>query len=143
MDHPLHRKLGADGNLELTEGQLAFIDWLVDPQREGSQADFARQLQVHPSTLTLWKKDRSFKHQWEERLAELNVDPDRIQNVIDALYKAALRGDVKAMQLYLQYVDRFTPTTATVIEDRRVQDMTDEDIATSLRGHLQVLEGGA
>lgn len=143
MDHPLHRKLGADGNLELTEEQLAFVDWLVDPEREGSQADFARQLGLHPSTLSVWKKDRAFRRVWDEKLAELNVDPDRIQKVIDALYKEALRGDVKAMQLYLQYVDRFTPKTATVVEDRRAQEMSDEDIAQSLRSHLKVLEGGA
>ena len=72
----------------------------------------------------------------EQRLAELNVSPDRIQAVVDALWAAASRGDTKAASLYLQYVDRLQPKRV-VIEDARVASLSDDE----LRAELDALLG--
>jgi ribosome-binding protein aMBF1 (putative translation factor) len=126
---------------KLTETQLAFLEWLVDPapaspQGKGSQNDLAVKLGVSRACLSKWKSDIFFKEAWEKRLAELNVSPDRIQKVVEAMYRNAIGGDVKSANLYLQYVDRFTPTKRTVVEDRSTQDLSDEELAAALEENV-------
>lgn len=121
----------------LTPLQLEYIEWLCDPARVGSKRSWAVAHDVHESTVHRWQNDRWFKEAQEKRLAELNVSPDRIQVVIDALHLAASRGDTKAAALYLQYVDRLNPKRI-LIEDTRVSQMSDTD----LRLELEELLGG-
>lgn len=126
----------------LTEGQLAFLEWLTDPERAGSQNGFAANLGVDSGTLSKWKKDPWFRDAWNQRLAELNVSPERTQNVVDAAYKLAIRGDVQAMKLYLQLIERISPDNTVVIKDRRAAELSDADLAVAAREHLRVIEGG-
>lgn len=128
----LARPLNSEtGELDLSDRQEKFLDWLVDPDRKGSQADCARNIGVDPSTLSKWKRDGSFRSMWEKRLAELNVQPDRIQKVVEALYDAAIGGgqqSVKAMELYLRFTERFIPKQ--IVDDGRgLRDLSDEDLA--------------
>ena len=122
----------------LSEKQLAYIGWLCDPEREGSKAQWATANNMSVRTLYNWVNDRWFKVAYEQRLAELNISPDRIQVVIDALHAAAKRGDTKAASLYLQYVDRLSPKRI-IIEDVRVSSMSDEELRLELE---ELLEGG-
>lgn len=122
----------------LSEKQLAYITWLCDPEREGSKAQWATANGLSVRTLYNWVNDRWFKVAYEQRLAELNISPDRIQVVIDALHAAAKRGDTKAASLYLQYVDRLSPKRI-IIEDVRVSSMSDEELRLELE---ELLEGG-
>lgn len=115
---------------DLSGVKAAFIEWLVDPNR-GTQADFAREHDVAPKTLSRWKREPDFREVWDRRCAELNVDPGRVQEVLDALHRKAAEGDSRAANLYLQYIDRFTPRKI-VIEDKSVKDMTDEELAAQL-----------
>lgn len=139
-DRPLNE---AGDALVLSEAQDEFIEWLVDPERKGSQNQFARDHGIDPSTLTKWKKDWSFKDAWDKRLAELNVRPDRIQKIVEAMYNAATGTGpqaVKAMELYLRYVDRFTPKEE-VVTSTSVRDLSDDEISRAAEnaGFLRVV----
>jgi hypothetical protein len=117
---------------------------LCDPERQGSQRDLAADLGIHEATISKWKKDYLFRRAWDKRLADLNVSPDRIQRVIDSIYNAACKEDMKAAELYLKFVDRFTPKVQVQgAEDRSVKEMSDDELAKQFREGLQVLEGGA
>lgn len=119
---------------ECTEKQLEFIDWLLDPSREkGSQDQWAEQHGVSPRTLRLWKKQKYFTDAWEKKAAEAYGGMERLQAVLDKLYSVATdaEGDkaVKAIQLYLQYVDRYTPKTKVITEGTSLEDLSDEELA--------------
>lgn len=129
------RPLNAAGtDIVLTAAQEEFLDWLVNPERQGTQSALAHKLGVHPNTLTSWKRDRPFRDEWDKRLAALNVSPDRIQRITDAMYEAAIGGGpqaVKAMELYLRFVDRFTPKQE-IVTRQTAEDLTDEELADAL-----------
>lgn len=124
---------------DMTEQQEEFLVWLLDPNRQGSQNQWAKDHGINPNTLCGWKKSMRFRAAWERRLAELNVAPDRIQDVTEAIYRAAVGGDVKAASLYLQYVDRFTPKQRQIIEDKSVSDLSDEELAAEMEDTVRHL----
>jgi len=119
----------------LSASQREYIEWLCDPERSGSKAQWAKDRGLHPGTVYNWMQDRWFKAAYEQRLAELNIHPDRIQAVVDALWRAASGGDTKAASLYLQYVDRLQPKRV-VIEDARVAALSDDELAAELQSLL-------
>ena len=121
--------------------QLEYIEWLCDPARAGSKKAWALAHDISENTVHRWQKDRWFKDAQERRLAELNVSPDRIQVVIEALHLAASRGDTKAAALYLQYVDRLNPKRI-LIEDTRVSGLSDADLRLELVELLGGVDGG-
>ena len=112
MAHESVARVRQQGGL-LSPLQLEYIEWLCDPERRGSKVGWAR----------------------DHGVAELNISPDRIQMVVDALHRAAAGGDTKAAQLYLQYVDRLQPKRV-VIEDARVASLSDEELAAELQSLL-------
>ena len=70
---------------------------------------------------------------WDRRCAELNIHPERTQSVIDALFRQAADGDVKAASLYLQYIDKFTPKRRVVVDDERAASgLSDLELADEL-----------
>ena len=88
---------------------------------------------VNDRTLRRWKSDPRFVREWDRRAAELNVHPERTQSVVDALYKQAAQGDVKAATLYLQYIDKFTPKRRVLVEDERAASgLSDDELAAEL-----------
>lgn len=120
----------------LSEQQEAFLDWLVDPTvREGdeSQNAFAKRLGVNPGTLSKWRKTVSFRKEWERRLAETNVSPDRLQDLMDVLYLQGKHdGNVKAIELYMKLVDRMTPDKTLIVQEKPAADLTDAELAAQL-----------
>lgn len=134
MAHESVARAAAQGGL-LSEVQRDYIEWLCDPEREGSKAQWAKDRGLSPRTLYSWVSDRWFKAAYEQRLAELNVSPDRIQAVVESLWKQAKGGDTKAASLYLQYVDRLQPKRV-VIEDARVAALSDDELTAELQSLL-------
>lgn len=120
-----------EGGKVMPEGWAEFLDWLLsDPRIPATQYEWAEEHDMHPDSLTRIKRDPRFIKEWEKRAAEKNISVDRVQRVVDALFQqATIGGDVKAAQLYLQYIDRFTPKSRVVIEDRTLSDMSDEELA--------------
>lgn len=116
---------------KLSPDQRAFIEWLVAPVQEPStQYAYAAQTNTAPKTLTNWKNLPEFREEWDRRLQELNVDPERVQEVMDALHIKAKGGDVRAIKLYLEVIDRFRPKVE--VEVTRASDLTDEQLAELL-----------
>ena len=120
----------------------AFLEWLLQgPERVPyTQREWAKQNDIHEDSLRRIKRDPRFVKEWERRAAELNINPERVQSVIDALWQRAADGDVKAASLYLQYIDKFTPKRrVAVTEDRDVASMSDNELADALEATIGTL----
>lgn len=110
-----------------------YLAWLSDPNRQGSQGQWARDHGVDEKSLRTWRKEPEFQKQLDERLAELNIDSLRIQQVIDALHAEAAAGNTRAAQLYLDYVKLLMPQRFRPIEDLSDPSaMSDDDLAAAL-----------
>jgi len=132
----------------LSEQQEAFLDWLVDPstrQVNESQNRFAVRLGVHQGTLSKWKKDSTFRKEWERRLAEANVSPDKLQKLMENTYSLANHEDVrpadriKATELYMRLVDRMTPDKTLVVRDTPAADLSQDELEAQLEEQLAAL----
>jgi hypothetical protein len=125
---PIRKKFGVSQN------QRDFIEWLATPEPSRVPAtikDWAAERGVHHQTPTHWKRDRWFRAAWDMRLQELNIDPDRIQRLVDAIYEKALKGDVPAQKLYLEYSKGFAPVQKVEVH-RAPSELSDEELAAEL-----------
>jgi hypothetical protein len=120
-----------DGTLLMPQKQSAYLDWLVDDEREGSQARWCMENDVHERTVQGWKRDVRFVAEWEKRLNEKNVSPERIQAMLDTIWSAA-KTDFKAAEAYLKYVEKFMPAPERRTADKGIRDMTDEELAAAI-----------
>ena len=124
------------------------LDWLLrGPEREPqTQRDWATENGVHEDSIRRIKRDHRFIKEWDRRAAELNINPERVQSVIDSLWQRASDGDVKAASLYLQYIDKFTPKRRVVVDDDRdAAGLSDEELASALEAevrHLRMVQSG-
>ena len=119
-----------------------FLEWLLQgPERVPyTQREWAKQNDIHEDSLRRIKRDARFVKEWDRRAAELNINPERVQSVIDALWQRAADGDVKAASLYLQYIDKFTPKRkVAVAEDKDVVSMSDSELADELEATIATL----
>jgi len=92
---------------------------------------------MHADSLRRIKRDPRFIKEWDRRASELNINPERVQSVIDALWAAAAGGDVKAASLYLQYIDKFTPRKKMILDDERdVAGYSNEELAEALEAEV-------
>ena len=124
----------------------ALLDWLLlGPERSPkTQKEWAAEQDIHQDSVRRIKRDPRFIREWDRRAAELNINPERVQSVIDALWQQAASGDVKAASLYLQYIEKFTPRRKIVVEDRDAAGMSDGELADELEAqihHLRVVDG--
>jgi hypothetical protein len=134
----MHWKI-VDGVEQMPPLLSEFLDWiLTDPRMPATQAEWAKEHGFHADTPRRWKVDPRFRKEWERRAAEKNIGIDRIQGVVDAMHTAALSGDVKAMALYLQYVDRFTPKQIVVTEGSDTKGLSDEELVAQYRRELGI-----
>jgi hypothetical protein len=108
------------------------MDWFIDPNRQGSMAAWAAEHGVTDRAVIQWRQHDGWKKELQRRADKLNVNPERVQSVVNAIFKKACDGDMKAAQLYLQYTDRFTPTTRRVVEERTPDKLTDAELAAAL-----------
>lgn len=122
------------GLLELTDKQELFLDWLCGNRPEGeTQAEFAQRIGVAASTLRGWKQDSSFTGWWERRLRETHAAPDVINGHLEALNKKGRAGDVAAIKLYHDIVEKMWPEDRN--QDDNLVNLTDQqlvDLAESM-----------
>lgn len=110
--------------------QEEYLDWVAQPSIERmppTKAAKAAELRVDPSTLWAWEQTPWYREELERRLQNRNVGPERLQEVMEALWKEAKSGDVAAAKLYLQYVQEMGGNKNR-LEDRAVSEMTDEEL---------------
>tara|TARA_R100000152_G_C6781923_1_gene217634 strand:+ start:2967 stop:3434 length:468 start_codon:yes stop_codon:yes gene_type:complete len=118
------------------------LEWLLQgPERfPSTQKAWAAENNIHEDSIRRIKRDPRFIREWDKRAAELNVNPERVQSVVDALWVRASEGDTKAAALYLQYVEKFTPTRRVVVnDDRDVTSMSDSELADELEAEISTL----
>jgi len=126
----------------------SFLDWLLlGPDRSPrTQREWAAANGIHEDSLRRIKRDHRFIKEWDRRAAELNINPERVQSVIDSLWQRASDGDVKAASLYLQYIDKFTPKRRVVVDDERdAAGLSDDELADALEAevrHLRMVQDG-
>ena len=115
--------------MELTELQQEFLDWLLDPNKEISQNQWARDHHVSSRTIANWKNSPLFRGEWDRQAYQLYGGPEKVNKIVDAVFEKAVSGDMKAAQLYLQYVDKFTPKREIITETKALAEMSDEELA--------------
>lgn len=130
----------------MPEKWALFLDWLLDGEGRvpSTQKDWAELNGVAASTVRKWKRDPRFVREWDRRATDLNVHPERTQSVVESLWRAASGGDVKAASLYLQYVEKFTPKRAVLVDDgRSVAGLSDVELAAELEQLVAEVRGGS
>ena len=123
----------ADGSWEIPEAPKKFLEWLLTfPRNPATQAAYAAENGVDVRTLRRWKSDPRFRKEWEAAAHDLNISPERVQSVIDNLYTIASTNGgpagVKAADLFLQMVDKYTPRKQIVIEDATISSLSNDDL---------------
>ena len=133
-----------DKTTGLLPEMVDFIDWLVDPERSGSQAEWAKSRGLHSATVSAWKRhDAAFMVAYRERLRELNLDPESMQDIVMNMRSKA--ADPKNSQAHmaarwvLDYLKAITPEGGD--EPDEFAHMSDEQLAAVLREELAVLQG--
>lgn len=125
------------GEALLSDLQSEFIDWLIDPNRAGTQKDWAEAHGITSMMLSRWKKENYFVRVWRERADRVNGGPERVQQVADALFQASLQ-DWRAAAKYLEWVERMSPPRRPQNENGDLRDMDDEEFKAKL---AEVLKG--
>jgi hypothetical protein len=123
----------------VTPDQSKFIDWLIEPPQTRlpkTQKEYAEENNCSDRTLTKWKKDMKFREAWDRALFDLNVSPDRVQSVIDAMWAQSCRGNVKAAELYLKYTDRYRPSIDVIHSESSVEELSDDELEVEYQGFL-------
>lgn len=125
---------------ELTYTQLAYLEWRANPERQPpSKVRWGEENGVSTTTLRAWEKQPWFRQGLERRLAELNVEPDRVQEVLDALWREAKGGDVSAAREYFKAIEDLRPPRPTV-EDVTVMNLTDDELEVAWEEGLAALK---
>ena len=92
--------------VKLTPKQSEFVGWLVTPkelrpQGQRTQREWCGAHQVAMNTASGWRADPNFRREWDKRLMGLKVDPENLDDVMEALLLKAKSGSEKAISMYL------------------------------------------
>lgn len=111
--------------------QETYLGWLMTPtshREPRSKTAYAKSIGVDETTLRRWEKKPSFKAEWQKRVDELQLSPERTQKLLDEIYQRALGGDNKAAQLYLQATNRLAPTQVNINHTQSLAEISDKDL---------------
>lgn len=119
---------------DITPIQREFLDWYLDPNRQGTQNEWARQHGLASSTISSWKqRDPFFQAALNEGLAERNLDPENLASIVSAMSKKAQEGDVQAAKFVWDYLKTVDPSFGKPDAERPLHDYSDEEIEEALR----------
>jgi len=79
-----------------------FLDYLAYPEKKPTQEEWAKERGIAPITVTIWKKDKEFRNELQERLE--TYLGDNVSRVYKALINKAKTGDVNAIRLFLAQI---------------------------------------
>ena len=92
------------------------MEWLTTPRearQPPTQQGLADELGVHPRSLRIWMARDDFRADWDREAKQVIGSPERAQEVLDKLYKAAIdptnRNQVQAAKLYLEATNSIKP----------------------------------
>lgn len=123
------------------ERVVEYVEWLVTPEAmriPGTKTAYAEKIGVNVKTLREWEHDDRVRWLIQDRADALNMSPERVQEVMNALYKRAL-VETQAAKLYLDHVDKIMPRKAPE-ESGGFEDMSDEELAELAK---EVLHGNS
>jgi len=110
------------------------MQWLTTPKSEReppTQAKLADELGVHIRSIRDWMNDPVFREAWDREAKAVVGDPDRIQSVLDTLYRAAIDPDnktqVQAAKLYLEATNSIKPP-AIEVTFAKPAELSDEQL---------------
>jgi hypothetical protein len=103
----------------------------IDPKLKINKTGWAQDHGVARQTIVGWEQEPEFRAAIDERLRKMNVDPLRIQRVLNAMFKQAEAGNVKAAELILRYADRLSPPKL-IPEDTSIQQMSTDDLIAAI-----------
>jgi hypothetical protein len=114
--------------------KLRLMQWLTTPRNErspSSQDRLATELNVHPRSIRDWMSDPVFREAWEREAKNVVGDPDRVQNVLDELYRAAIdsgnKAQVQAAKLYLEATNSIKPAPIEITVSKP-HELSDEQL---------------
>lgn len=110
---------------------VEFMEWYILPKSERNPttaAEWSREHNVPYITITAWKRRDDVRKEMNRLAEHLNVSSFRTQEVVNALYNAAIAGDTKAMTSYLEYVKVFQPVRKVIVESEELEKLSDEEI---------------
>ena len=127
--------------------KLRLMEWLTTPREErvpATQALLAQELGVHVRSLRDWHQRPDFRADWEQTAKDVVGTPERAQNVLDTLYKAATdknnRSHVQAAKLYLEATNAIRPPQIEVKMTRPSELSDDELDAMLAQGAVQLAQ---
>ncbi len=106
-----------------TTEQLALMTWLAMPEHEREPAThrkLAKKLKVRADTLSHWKRLPGFGVAVVE-IARAYVKVDKLADILHAMTRAALAGNVQAARFLFEVTGETEPQPLVDNADRRVQ----------------------
>jgi hypothetical protein len=119
----------------MTEVQQEYLQWMGNPQREGSKVQWAKDHAVSVATLYKWEKAEWYQSGLEQTMREMHLSMDKTLEVIAAVQKQAARGDIQSAKLYLQFLERVQPMKSSTTRGD-LANMTDDEIQAALLGAI-------
>jgi hypothetical protein len=131
--------------LNLTEVQRRYLDWLCTPPSERqpvSKNKFAELVGKSARTLRDWEAKPVFRDEWERRAKDVQGSPERHQRVLDTLFQKAADGDVQAAKLWLTALEKIAPPSLkvdqTVTSKKVLAELSDDELAELLASEAAV-----
>lgn len=123
----------SQGNLVPPQLQSDYLDWLLSDERmPPTKREWCLLQNVPEGTVSKWESDRRFKAEWERRAQERTISPERLQAVIDVLYKNATdMQDVGAAKQFLLYAEKLMPPKE-IRRDNSVAHLTDAELCAEV-----------
>lgn len=125
----------ASAKTGMSPKQRDFIEWLCTPRgmrTPTTPQQWGADNQVHPRTLNGWKSDDRFRIAWDARLHELNINPESVSEVLEAMRTQAHNGQasgVAAAKLWLEQAERFrAPAERQVDPSVALRGLSDEEL---------------
>lgn len=111
-----------------------YVNWLctpLDDRESKTKTAWAAEHGVGYSTVKEWDRDDRVKWLIQASADKLNMGPERVQQVMNALFRKASNGDTAAAKLYMEHVDKLKPPVDTNVD---LSDLSDEEVAELARG---------
>jgi len=93
-----------------THEEIKYIRWRAVPKpyrQPRTKAEFGNLLGVRPETLDSWSRKEGF---WEAVYAQcVDINSDRLPEVMETLTGRAIEGSVQSIKLYLEAMGFFRP----------------------------------
>ncbi|MEO6590309.1 MAG: hypothetical protein ABIP06_13505 [Pyrinomonadaceae bacterium] len=122
--------------------KISFVEWYAVPEQKRVprlMSEFAVLQGVPERTLSSWKKATWFREKLAELFDQVNVSPDRLQAVMDAMHAAAIGGNTKAAELYMRAAEVIAPKQM-LVKVQSVDEMSDRELQEALKGAAAELD---